>query len=405
MRSARQSSAFPRSRSPTAMGSTASCRSATPASVRACSRSSARCWASPGPAIWPQARRSTGWCCSPRTSRATPISASWFRRRISTGPLEQEPHVAFGKLEGLSEGLIALTAGGEGRAGAAARRWAARKAEAYLDRLQALFPRPALYRDHPPRRCGRGSGGRSADRPRLRARPAARRDQSRRLSRSRASTPRTMPCCASPIRPMSKAPTASTSSPDAWLKDGAAMGELFADLPEALANTVGDRPALRGRGAASASRSCRGSATTRTSSCAAMPMPGLQTRLKGRTAEEHAGLSRAARVRARRHHRHGLRRLLPDRRRLHQMGEGQRHSGRAGPRLGRGLGRRLGADHHRSRSDRARPAVRALPQSRARVDARLRHRLLRNPSRQGHHLRPAANMAATRSRRSSPSGG
>src|SRR6185436_17621350 len=29
-----------------------------------------------------------------------------------------------------------------------------------------------------------------------------------------------------------------TSSPNAWLKDGAAMAELFADLPEAIANTA-----------------------------------------------------------------------------------------------------------------------------------------------------------------------
>ena len=34
------------------------------------------------------------------------------------------------------------------------------------------------------------------------------------------------------------------------------------------------------------------------------------------------------------------------------------------------------------------PAVRALPQPRARVDAGLRHRFLRNPPRQGHRLRP-----------------
>src|SRR5260221_11866587 len=33
-----------------------------------------------------------------------------------------------------------------------------------------------------------------------------------------------------------------SSSPDAWLKDGAAMAELFADLPEALANTAGVAP-------------------------------------------------------------------------------------------------------------------------------------------------------------------
>ena len=29
-----------------------------------------------------------------------------------------------------------------------------------------------------------------------------------------------------------------TSSPEAWLKPGAAMAELFADLPEAIANTA-----------------------------------------------------------------------------------------------------------------------------------------------------------------------
>jgi DNA polymerase-3 subunit alpha len=66
------------------------------------------------------------------------------------------------------------------------------------------------------------------------------------------------------------------------------------------------------------------------------------------------------------------------------------HSGRAGPRLGRGLAGRLCADHHRPRSDPLRPAVRALPQSRARVDAGLRHRLLPGPARRGDPLRAAA---------------
>ncbi len=77
-----------------------------------------------------------------------------------------------------------------------------------------------------------------------------------------------------------------------------------------------------------------------------------------------------------------------------------------GPRLGRGLGGRLVAHHHRSRSAALRPAVRALPQSRARVDAGFRHRFLPGPARRGdppragalwprprgadHHLRQAA---------------
>ncbi len=41
----------------------------------------------------------------------------------------------------------------------------------------------------------------------------------------------------------------------------------------------------------------------------------------------------------------------------------QGHPGRAGTRLGRGLGRRLGAHHHRSRSAEVWPPVRAVPQS------------------------------------------
>ena len=72
------------------------------------------------------------------------------------------------------------------------------------------------------------------------------------------------------------------------------------------------------------------------------------------------------------------------------MGEGRGHSGRTGPRLRRGLAGRLCPDHHRSRSDPVRPAVRALPQSGARVDARLRHRLLPGPARRGDRLCAAA---------------
>ena len=115
------------------------------------------------------------------------------------------------------------------------------------------------------------------------------------------------------------------------------------------------------------------------------------------------GLSRAACLRARCHHPHELCGLLPDRCRFHQMGEGRGHSGRTGPRLRRGLAGRLCADHHRSRSDPVRPAVRALSQSGARVDARLRHRLLPGRPRPGDPLRAGSATAAIRWRRSSPS--
>ena len=58
-----------------------------------------------------------------------------------------------------------------------------------------------------------------------------------------------------------------------------------------------------------------------------------------------------------------------------------------GPRLGRRLARRLQPRHHRSRSAALQPALRALPESRARVDARLRHRLLPGRARSRHRLR------------------
>ncbi|MEO7787754.1 MAG: PHP domain-containing protein, partial [Sphingomicrobium sp.] len=55
-------------------------------------------------------------------------------------PIHELPHVGFDLLEKHADGLIALTAGGEG---AVARHFAdgqPRKAEAYLDRLAALYP-------------------------------------------------------------------------------------------------------------------------------------------------------------------------------------------------------------------------------------------------------------------------
>ena len=74
----------------------------------------------------------------------------------------------------------------------------------------------------------------------------------------------------------------------------------------------------------------------------------------------------------------------------------------SGPRLRRRLAGRVRARHHRPRPARARPAVRALPESRARVDAGLRHRLLHGRPRPRHRLRGARSTAASASRRSSP---
>ena len=92
-------------------------------------------------------------------------------------------------------------------------------------------------------------------------------------------------------------------------------------------------------------------------------------------------------VRGRGHHPDGLPRLLPRGRRLHQLGQGQRHPGRSGSRLGCGLDGRLRHADHRPGPAPARPDLRALPQPRPRLDARLRHRLRRAPARRGHPLR------------------
>ena len=189
------------------------------------------------------------------------------------------------------------------------------------------------------------------------------------------------------------------------------MTELFADLTEATEASVEIamrcayrpltqkahlaallRPRRRGgrRRAGAAPPGARGA---RGPSRPSRPRPRLRA----------AAIRRTARLRARRHRQDEIPRLFPHRRRLHPVGEGARHPGRAGPRLGRRLARRLGADHHRPRSDALRPPVRALPQPGARVDAGLRHRLLPGPARRGDRLRARALRRATGWRRSSPS--
>ena len=172
---------------------------------------------------------------------------------------------------------------------------------------------------------------------------------------------------------------------------------LFADLPDALAATRRDRDALRLPGAhaqadpADASaRGARPTPSTRARNCAARPRRGCAARLAAHGPAP--GLAEQD-YRERLAYEVGIIQrmkypgLLPDRRRLHQVGEGPRHPGRAGPRLRRRLARRLRADHHGSRSAALRPAVRALPQSRARLDAGLRHRLLRRRPRAGDRVR------------------
>ena len=65
-------------------------------------------------------------------------------------PLELEPHVALGDLEGHTDGLIALTGAGEGALTRLLAEGQTPAAKALCDRLQALFPdRHGLCARHP----------------------------------------------------------------------------------------------------------------------------------------------------------------------------------------------------------------------------------------------------------------
>jgi DNA polymerase-3 subunit alpha len=151
-------------------------------------------------------------------------------------PVSEDPHIALSALEGASEGLIALTAGSEGALARLIADGQHSKARAYLDRLQALFP-DRLYIEL----SRRGDAVEDAAEttlielayehglPLVATNPAAYTDPSFHAAHD------AMLCIANSAYLESN--ERITSSPDAWLKDGAAMAELFADLPEAIANT------------------------------------------------------------------------------------------------------------------------------------------------------------------------
>jgi DNA polymerase-3 subunit alpha len=152
-------------------------------------------------------------------------------------PVERDPHISFAALQGLGEGLIALTAGGEGALARLLADGQRDKAEAYLDRLQAMFP-DRLYIEIIRRGDGVESASEEAlielayarDLPLVATNPASYTDPAFHAAHD------AMLCIAGSAYVESA--DRATSSPDAWLKDGTAMGELFADLPEALANTA-----------------------------------------------------------------------------------------------------------------------------------------------------------------------
>ena len=162
-------------------------------------------------------------------------------RLVSTAhldrPIHEEPHVPLEALAGSTEGLIALTAGGEG---ALARLFAdgqGDKAGAYAGRLKALFP-DRLYVEL----SRRGDAVEKAsevrlidlayalDLPLIATNPAQYAEPEFHAAHD------AMLCIAGSTYVENS--ERKTSSPEAWLKPGTVMEQLFADLPEAIANTA-----------------------------------------------------------------------------------------------------------------------------------------------------------------------
>jgi DNA polymerase-3 subunit alpha len=152
-------------------------------------------------------------------------------------PLEIEPHVALGDLEGRTDGLIALTGAGEGSVARLLAQGRHGQAEAVLERLASLFP-GRLYVEL----ARRGDPIEDAaedrlvefayalDLPLVATNPANFGDPHMHAAHD------AMLCIAhsshldSADRPRSSA--------EAFIKSAPMMEELFADLPEAIANTL-----------------------------------------------------------------------------------------------------------------------------------------------------------------------
>jgi DNA polymerase-3 subunit alpha len=152
-------------------------------------------------------------------------------------PVQEEPHVSFEALGDAAEGLICLTAGGEG---AIARLFAdgqPEKAEAYAGRLKALFA-DRLYVELSRRGDGIEETAEArlielayeANLPLVATNPAQ-------YAEPQFHRAHDVMLCIAASTYVENAERKS-SSPEAWMKSGPMMEELFADLPEAISNTA-----------------------------------------------------------------------------------------------------------------------------------------------------------------------
>ena len=152
-------------------------------------------------------------------------------------PAELPAHVTLDALEGRTEGLIALTGAGEGALARLLAEEQADAAAAYADRLEALFP-GRLYIEL----ARRGDVAEEAAEPALldlafdRGLPIVATNPCCFTEATFHEAHDAMLCIASSTYVASE--ERPRSSPEAWMKPAAEMKLLFADLPEAIANTL-----------------------------------------------------------------------------------------------------------------------------------------------------------------------
>ena len=152
-------------------------------------------------------------------------------------PLDLAPHVDFAALAGRTDGLIALTAGREGGLARLFAEDQPDRALAYTDRLQALFP-DRLYIELTRRLDeieGKAEGALldlayGRDLPLVATNPCCFAEEDFSAAHDALLCIAHSTYIASEDRPR--------SSPDAWMKPAKTMRDLFADLPEAIANTL-----------------------------------------------------------------------------------------------------------------------------------------------------------------------
>ncbi|TKD50493.1 DNA polymerase III subunit alpha [Sphingomonas baiyangensis] len=152
-------------------------------------------------------------------------------------PLELDAHVPIDALAGHSEGLLCLTAGGEGALARLLADDQHRDAAAYLDRLQNLFG-DRLYIELARRGDAIEQRAEAAlidlayanDLPLVATNPSCFADAGFHAAHD------AMLCIAHSTYVMSE--DRKRSSPDAWIKPADTMRSDFADLPEAIANTL-----------------------------------------------------------------------------------------------------------------------------------------------------------------------